>query len=319
MRKVVLYIAISLDGYIADSKGAVDWISGQDESADMEDTFTPFFSGVDTLIMGRKTYHQVVTELSPDQWPYEGVVTYVLTHYPDTDDTENIRFRNMDATRLVEELKQQPGQDIWICGGAELARQLISNNQIDLYHLAVIPVLLGNGIRLFNPNGQKLELELIGTKEYNGIMELEYRRRNDVILRRLQKDDIERVMQIWLKTNIQAHHYIDESYWKARYDNVKQMISESEVYVCEKSEQIIGFIGLSDNYIAGLFVASDFQSQGIGKRLLGYVKAFKPELSLQVYRKNRNAIRFYLKEGFVVESEAVDENTGEHEYMMSMK
>lgn len=319
MRKVILYIAVSLDGYIADSNGSVDWLSGQDEAAEMEDTFTPFFSCVDTIIMGRNTYHQVVTELSPDQWPYESVVTYVLTHHPDMDDTENIRFRNMDAIRLVEELKKQPGRDIWICGGAETACPLIANNQIDIYHIAVIPVLLGNGIRLFSFNGQKVELELIETKQYNGIMELVYQRRNHVLLRRLQNDDIERVMQIWLETNIQAHHYVDESYWKSQYDNVKQMISESEVYVCEKSGLIAGFIGLSDNYIAGLFVASDFQSQGIGKRLLDYVKEVKPELSLQVYQKNRNAIRFYLREGFVVESEAVDENTGECEYLMSMK
>ena len=83
----------------------------------------------------------------------------------------------MDASSLVEELKKQPGKDIWICGGAETARQLISNNQIDLYHLAVIPVLLGSGIRLFSFNGQKVDLKLIGTKEYNGIIEMMYRRR----------------------------------------------------------------------------------------------------------------------------------------------
>ena len=71
MSKVILYIAVSIDGYIADDRGAVDWISEQDENAKMEDTFTPFFSGVDTVIMGRKTYNQIVTELSPGQWPYE--------------------------------------------------------------------------------------------------------------------------------------------------------------------------------------------------------------------------------------------------------
>ena len=79
MRKVILYIAVSLDGYIADGKGAVDWIGGHDENVEMEDTFTPFFSGVDMVIMGRKTYNQIVTELSPDRWPYEGATTYVLT------------------------------------------------------------------------------------------------------------------------------------------------------------------------------------------------------------------------------------------------
>lgn len=67
MRKVLLYISVSLDGYIADSKGSVDWLSGQDETVELEDTFAPFFNGVDTVIMGRKTYHQIATELFPEQ------------------------------------------------------------------------------------------------------------------------------------------------------------------------------------------------------------------------------------------------------------
>lgn len=179
MRKVILYIAISLDGYIADSRGSVGWISGQDENLEMEDTFTPFFSNVDTVIMGRNTYDQVANELSPDQWPYEGATTYVLTNRIDTTArSENIRFRNTDACRLVDELKQESGdKDIWICGGAEVAQRLISNNRIDVYHLAIIPTLLGSGIRLFGTTAQKIDLELKGTKEYNGIVEAVYSRR----------------------------------------------------------------------------------------------------------------------------------------------
>ena len=161
MSKVILYIAVSIDGYIADDRGAVDWISEQDENAKMEDTFTPFFSGVDTVIMGRKTYNQIVTR------------------HGETDNAENIRFKNMDVCRLIEALKQESeGKDIWICGGAEVARQLISSNMIDTYHLAVIPVLLGNGIRLFGTTDRKIKLEMVGTKEYNGIIEMVYSRRN---------------------------------------------------------------------------------------------------------------------------------------------
>lgn len=138
---------------------------------ELEDTFTPFFSNVDTVIMGRNTYDQIVTELSPDQWPYEGATTYVLTHNSASDDTENIRFKNMDVCRLVEELKQKSGgKDIWICGGANVARQFIAENQIDIYYLALIPVILGSGIRLFGSSGRKIDLELTGTKEYNGTL-----------------------------------------------------------------------------------------------------------------------------------------------------
>ena len=174
MRKTILYIAVSLDGYIADNKGAVDWISGQDENVEMEDTFTPFFRDVDTVIMGRKTYNQIVTELSPDQWPYEGATTYVLTHHKETDNTDNICFKNMDVRQLVEALKQESGKNIWICGGAEVAQQLMANNLIDTYHLAVIPVILGEGVRLFGGVARKIDLTLVETKKYNGIVEVIY-------------------------------------------------------------------------------------------------------------------------------------------------
>ena len=146
MRKVILYIAVSLDGYIADSNGSVDWLSGQDEAAEMEDTFTPFFSCVDTIIMGRNTYHQVVTELSPDQWPYESVVTYVLTHHPDMDDTENIRFRNMDAIRLVEELKKQPARS------SQTIRLIYITSLLYRYFLATESGYLASTVRKLNWN-----------------------------------------------------------------------------------------------------------------------------------------------------------------------
>ncbi len=86
MKNVILYIAVSLDGYIADSNGSVDWIKGQNE--DMEDTFASFFQEVDTVVMGRKTYDQIVTQLSLNEWPYYGAITYVLTHNDDSADTE---------------------------------------------------------------------------------------------------------------------------------------------------------------------------------------------------------------------------------------
>lgn len=174
MRKVILYIAVSLDGYIADDKGSVDWIGGQDENVEVEDTFTRFCNSVDTVIMGRKTYSQIVTELSPSQWPYEGATTYVLTHQTKADDTKHIRLKNMDICQLVEELRQESGKDIWVCGGAKVAEQLIDKNMINTYHLAIIPVILGGGVRLFGASTQKIDLALVETKKYNGIVEVIY-------------------------------------------------------------------------------------------------------------------------------------------------
>lgn len=177
MRNIILYIAVSLDGYIADCNSSVNWIKGHDETVETTDTFTPFFNAVDTVIMGRRTYNQIATELSPDEWPYNGATTYVLTRRADLADTENIRFRDTDVCRLTEELKEQPGKNIWICGGADIACQLIEKNAIDIYHLAIIPVILGSGIRLFATQSPEIELRLTESKTYNGITELVYTRR----------------------------------------------------------------------------------------------------------------------------------------------
>lgn len=177
MKKIILYIAVSLDGYIADRDGSVDWIKGQDDSVESEDTFTPFFDSVDTVIMGKRTYDRIVTEFSPDQWPYTGASTFVITHDDKSNETEHIHFRNTSVCRLVDELRQQSGKNIWICGGAQIANQLIGADMIDTYHIAVIPVILGGGIKLFDTTEHKLDLALAGTKEYNGIIELTYHRK----------------------------------------------------------------------------------------------------------------------------------------------
>lgn len=80
MRKVSLFIAMSLDGYIADKKGGVDWLNGQDSGTETEDGYSTFIQDVDTVLMGWNTYHQIVTQLSPDQWVYPDQTSYVFTH-----------------------------------------------------------------------------------------------------------------------------------------------------------------------------------------------------------------------------------------------
>ena len=80
MKKVVLYIAMSLDGFIAAEDGNVGWLVGQDEAAKTEDTYSDFVRGVDTVVMGWNTYHQIVTQLSPEEWVYGDLRSYVITH-----------------------------------------------------------------------------------------------------------------------------------------------------------------------------------------------------------------------------------------------
>ena len=137
------------------------------------------------------------------------------------------------------------------------------------------------------------------------------------MIRKLQKTDINRVADIWLKTNLKAHYFIPEQYWTNNYEVVKEMLPQAEVYVYEDDKIIQGFIGINDKYIEGIFVSDEMQSHGIGKILLDYMKDKKVRLQLNVYQKNVRAMSFYQREGFTIQSERMDEFTGETEYVMN--
>ena len=91
------------------------------------------------------------------------------------------------------------------------------------------------------------------------------------MIRKMQNPDINRVADIWLKTNLKAHDFIPEQYWTSNYELVKEMMSQAEVYVYEDDKMIQGFVGLSNEYIEGIFVSNEMQSCGIGKLLLDYI------------------------------------------------
>ena len=176
MRKISLFIAMSLDGYIADSTGGVDWLKGQGSDDENIDSYSEFIKNIDTILMGWNTYHQIVTELSPNEWIYSDFTTYVITHN-ERDSSEKVRFTDTGPVDLVERLKQENGKDIWICGGANLIGQLVNADLIDCYYITVIPTLLGSGIRLFESIKREIKLRLLHTQTYNGMTDLIYARR----------------------------------------------------------------------------------------------------------------------------------------------
>lgn len=137
------------------------------------------------------------------------------------------------------------------------------------------------------------------------------------MIRKLQKTDINGVADIWLKTNLKTHYFIPEQYWTNNYEVVKEMLPQAEVYVYEDDKIIQGFVGINDEYIEGIFVSDEMQSRGIGKMLLDYIKDKKDRLQLKVYQKNVRAMSFYQREGFTIQSEGMDEFTGEKEYVMN--
>lgn len=139
------------------------------------------------------------------------------------------------------------------------------------------------------------------------------------MIRKFKEDDLNTVMQIWFDTNIEAHHFISRQYWIDNYEMVKDILPKKEIYVYEddNTNQINGFIGLMDNYIAGIFVNKNNQSRGIGKQLLDYVKEIKETLNLSVYQKNIRAISFYQREQFVIQFEHIDNDNNEKEFIMT--
>lgn len=176
MRKVILFIAMSLDGYIADIHGGTGWLEGQASGENDMVSYEEFIQHIDTVMMGANTYRQLVTELSPNEWVYADLTSYIITRHP-KESTEQIRFTEEDPCQLVNRLKREAGKDIWICGGASIVNQLMRADLIDQYYINVIPTILGNGIRLFDTMENELKLKLISTRSYNGITDLVYERR----------------------------------------------------------------------------------------------------------------------------------------------
>lgn len=136
------------------------------------------------------------------------------------------------------------------------------------------------------------------------------------MIRKFRTDDLEQVMELWLATNISAHDFISAKYWHANYALVKEMLPQANIWVYEKNNEIWGFIGLQDTYIAGIFVADKAQGKGIGSELLAKAKQQKSQLSLAVYAKNERALNFYQRADFTVVNEQLDETTDQVEYLM---
>lgn len=138
------------------------------------------------------------------------------------------------------------------------------------------------------------------------------------MIKKMENEHLDTVMELWLSGNNSGHPFIPAQHWEDSYDLVKEMLPQADIYIYEDTISIKGFIGISENpYIAGLFVSPNFQGQGIGEKLLTYVKAHYNNLSLHVYSENNRAVTFYQKQGFTITSESINNSTGEKEYLMN--
>lgn len=136
------------------------------------------------------------------------------------------------------------------------------------------------------------------------------------MIRKIETEDTERVMQIWLEANMETHDFVPSDYWLAQYPSVQEQILQADIYVYEQGKEIQGFVGMMGDYLAGIFVDKKCRSMGIGKGLLECIKKNYPAFSLNVYQKNQRAVAFYLREGLSVTSKGIDEDTAETDYTM---
>lgn len=166
-RSVILYIAMSLDGYIADRQGGVGWL--EEVPGEGDNGYEEFYATVDTLIMGRTTYEQVLTF---GEWPYAGKQCYVVSHHGSDD--PNVECIAGDIPAFVRNLKQVKGGHIWLVGGADIVAQCMRDDLIDEYSIAIIPIILGDGISLFTPHHRKRQLRLHSVTRHGDITQLSY-------------------------------------------------------------------------------------------------------------------------------------------------
>jgi dihydrofolate reductase len=166
-RQVVLYLAASLDGFIARRDGTVDWLPTEGEE---DYGYTQFLGAVDTVVMGRTTYEQVLTL---GAYPYAGKKGYVFTTRRRGQD-ENVDFVSGDIKAFVGSLRSEPGKDIWLVGGARLAQSFLRAGEVDQLVLTIVPCLLGEGIALFG-DGLPMPLRLVESRAYpDGPVQLRY-------------------------------------------------------------------------------------------------------------------------------------------------
>ncbi len=169
MRKIILGLAVSLDGYIEGPNGEYDWCL-----TDQDYGMSAFFKRIDSIFMGRKSY-ELALSMGDEAMPgFPKLKEYVFSNTLDSVKIEAILI-NGDVARRVKEIKNEPGKDIWLFGGAGLTTSLMNLGLVDELGLAVHPILLGSGKYLFNQIDRRIQLKLMDTKTYSsGLVSLTY-------------------------------------------------------------------------------------------------------------------------------------------------
>jgi dihydrofolate reductase len=176
LRKIILYIAASTDGYIARPDGNIDWLQDKKYAIPDEDFgYTAFLQTIDTTLMGHSTYKEIMGIDMP--FPYPDLKNYVFSRSKQ-EDTAFATFVSDHVVDFIEQLKEQPGKDIWLIGGGQLNATVLNAGLLDEIILTYIPIILGKGIPLFSADTNEHKLKLIPTENKlyrNGFLQVRYR------------------------------------------------------------------------------------------------------------------------------------------------
>ena len=176
MRKLSLFIATSLDGYIAKPNDDLSFLRSVEKEGE-DYGYEEFVANVDTIILGRRTYDWVLKEIGPSHYDNGEKEVYVITR-TDRPSIGNTKFHAGSPADLVQKLRNQKGKNIYCDGGAEIINELLKSDLIDEFIISVIPVLVGNGTRLFKDGRPEQQLELVSVKTFDtGLTQLHYIRK----------------------------------------------------------------------------------------------------------------------------------------------
>lgn len=173
-RKLKLYIAQSIDGYIADKNGGIDFLTACPNPNNLDYGYKEFTNTIDTVIMGRKTYETILGFNIP--WPYADCQNYIVTSNPQYNiATENTELISDKLIEKIKSLKQEDGKDIWLVGGGVLVSELLNHNLIDEMIIYTMPIIIGEGLPLFPNNPKETIFNLIRSNTLDtGVVELVY-------------------------------------------------------------------------------------------------------------------------------------------------
>ena len=169
-RKIILYIAASLDGYIATKNDSLEWLFNTKGEGD--NGYSEFYETIDTVILGRRTYEWIM-DREGDNFPYKGRQCYVFSRTIHRKD-KNVTFVSGNIADFASKLRERDGKNIWIVGGGELLRNFIEQHLIDEWIITIAPVIIGNGIPLFKNLDFGIRLNLKGIRRFNQFVELHY-------------------------------------------------------------------------------------------------------------------------------------------------